>query len=360
MAELLRPSDVLARVRQDLDRNLLRTRNGLKHLSGVGRPDVGLSPKETIWQRDKVQLWRFASDNRGLRPPVLLVMSLVSRSYILDLRPGNSFIEFLLGQGFDVFMADWGVPDELEAANTLETYTDEMLPMITAEVAKAGGTGDVTVFGYCFGGLLALLYAAAHPYAPIRNLVAMATPIDFTQMGPMASLLQEGRLDPDDLIDETGNVPPEVIYSSFKVLKPTADVSSYANLWQNLWSDQFLEGYEALTQWARDHIPFPGACFKQTVELFARENQLAEGRVTLGNRVVDLADIKWPFLNVIAEKDHIVPVEAVGRLTSMVGSDDVEELRLPAGHVGLVTGRGAYKRTMPAIAEWLKAHSDPL
>jgi polyhydroxyalkanoate synthase subunit PhaC len=360
MAELLTPSDLFGRVRRDLDRGLLRARNGVKHLSGVGRPGVGLSPKETIWERDKAQLWRYAGDERRLRPPILLVMSLVSRSYILDLRPGNSFIEVLLGRGLDVFLADWGVPDELEAANTLETYTDVMLPEIVAEVAKAAQVDDVTVFGYCFGGLLALLYAAGHADAPIRNLVAMATPIDFAQMGPMASLLQEGRLDPADLVDDTGNVPPDVIYNSFRVLKPTGDLASYTNLWQNLWNDEFVEGYEALTQWTRDHIPFPGACFAQTVELLARGNQLASGRMTLGGREVDLGTITWPFLNVIAEKDHIVPPAAVGRLSSLVGSADVTELRLPSGHVGLVTGRSAQKRTIPAIADWLEAHSDEI
>lgn len=354
--ETIAPGDLLSRLRRDVERNLLRTRNGLKHLSGVGRPAVGLSERDVVWSRDKAQLLRYRSERRSLGPPVLLVMSLVSRSYVLDLRPGSSFVEFLLGEGFDVFLADWGEPDELEAANVLETYCDDMLPAMIEATRSTAGAPTVTVYGYCLGGLLALLYGAGHPGPQMQNLVVMATPVDFTHMGPMTTLMQEGRLDPKDLIDETGNVPADVIYDSFRILKPTSDLASYANLWQHLWQDEFLESYQAINQWSTDHVPFPGACFVQLVELFTRANQLAEGRVPLGGRIVDLADITCPFLNIIAEKDHIVPPEASTGLTALIGSDDKSDLFLPAGHAGLVIGRSAQKRTMPAIAAWLRAH----
>ena len=90
----------------------------------------------------------------------MIVHSLVSRSYVLDLYPGNSAIAFLLGQGLDVYLLDWGVADEAEAANTLETYTDRYLPDALAAVG-----GDVTLLGYCFGGVLSLLAAARRPRA---------------------------------------------------------------------------------------------------------------------------------------------------------------------------------------------------
>ena len=113
-----------------------------------------------------------------------------------------------------------------------------------------------------------------------------------------------------------------------------------------------------MTQWSRDHIPFPGAAFAQTSDLFGRQNLLATGRVPLNGRTIDLADITMPFLNIIGEKDHIVPPEAIEVLTSLVGSDDVEELRLPAGHVGLVVGKTAQRRNLPAMADWLERHSE--
>ncbi len=360
MARPLAPEDLVARIRRDTERSLLRVRNGLKHVAGVGAPELGRTPKETVWQSEKVQLWRYHSDRRTIATPLVFVHSLVSRSYVFDLVPGNSFVETMRDRGFDVFLIDWGVPDELEAANRLETYTDGYLPEIVRAITSITGQPDVNGFGYCFGGVLSLLSVAGNPDLPVRGLAVQAVPVDYRHMGPMASMLQEGRVEAADLIDATGNVPAEVMLNSFRVLKPTGDLTGYVNLWQNLWNDDFVAAHQTMTQWARDHIPFPGAAFEQTAQLFARENRLASGRVSLNGRTIDLADITVPFLNILGEKDHIVPPEATGDLPSLVGSTDVEELRLPAGHVGLIVGRTAQRSYIPAMADWLERHSERL
>src|SRR5690348_3479123 len=134
MAQQAEPRDLLARVRRDVDRSLLRARNGLRLLSGTIAPEVGATPKDVVWSSGKVELWRYRSDTRTIRTPLFFVHSLVSRSYVFDLTPGNSFVEFMLGRGFDVFLVNWGVPDELDAHNDLSTYCDEHLPTLVREV----------------------------------------------------------------------------------------------------------------------------------------------------------------------------------------------------------------------------------
>jgi polyhydroxyalkanoate synthase len=338
-------------------RSARRARNGFRHLTGIGRPAVAQAPKDTVWSAEKVQLWRYRSDRRSISTPLLFVHSLVSRSYVFDLAPGNSVVEAMLGRGFDVYLIDWGVPDELEASNTLETYVDGYLPEIVHEVTRIARSDRVHVFGYCFGAVLALLYAAGHTGDPVRTLTAMATPVDFSELGPMASMLRAGHIDPNDLVDDTGNVPPDLVLNSFRLLQPTGDLSGYVNLWQNLWDDDYVLAHEVMTRWGKDHIPFPGACFLQVADLFTRQNLLASGRVPLGDRVIDLADVTVPFLNIVADHDHIVPPASTDPLTSLVGSTEVEQLRLPSGHVGVVVGRAAQRRNLPAMADWLERHS---
>ena len=136
MATMPTPTDLLDRIRLDVERNALRARNGLKHLAGVGRPEVGCTPKDIVWRRDKVQLYRYQSPGPTLGPPILLVMSLVSKPYVLDLRPGNSFVEALVARGFDVFMIDWGTPDAADADNGFETYCDEYIPFACAAAMR--------------------------------------------------------------------------------------------------------------------------------------------------------------------------------------------------------------------------------
>ncbi len=355
---LVDPSDLVERVRRDAERSVLRVRNGLKHLAGVGRPVLSQTPKDTVWQSEKVQLWRYRSDHRTVGCPLLFVHSLVSRSYVFDLVPGNSVVEAMLDRGFDVYLLDWGIPDGLEAGNRLETYTDGYLPEIIATVADRSPTSDVNVFGYCFGGLLSLLSIAGNKTLPVRSLAVQATPIDFGPLGPMTAMLAHRRIRVDDLLDATGNVPPDVMVNAFRVLQPTADVTGYVNLWQHLWNDDFVSAHQVMTQWSGDHIPFPGAAFRQTADLFIRENRLPTGTVPLGGRDVHLADITVPFLNIIGEKDHIVPPASTEMLIDLVGSTEVEEFRFPAGHVGLVVGRSAHQRFLPRIADWVQRQAD--
>ncbi len=351
-------SDLVARIRRDVERSVLRARNGIKYVTGIGQPELGRSPRDTVWSRDKAELWRFHSDKRRWSPPLLLVMSLVSRSYVFDLRPRSSVVQYFLDQGLDVFGLDWGVPDELEAGNTLETYCDEYLPLAVEATRAEARTENVTVLGYCFGGILSVIFAAAHPEAAVRNLIAVATPFDSSKASAFARVLDQGRLEPEELFDETGNVPADVILRGFKLARPTAEFAAYANLWENLWNDQFLEGYQAIDQWSRDQIPFAGACFAQTTRMLNRENRLAKNTMRLGGRAIDLKDITCPFLNVIAEKDYLAPVESASPLTAAVGSREAEELRVDAGHIGLFVGRSAQKLALPRITDWIHRHSD--
>lgn len=336
--------------------SLARGRNGLRHLSGYGRPAVGVSAKDVVWSSGKVELWRYRSQRRRLWPPLLIVHSLVTRNSVLDLRPGNSLVEFMLDRGFDVFMVDWGAPDELDAHNDLGRYCDELLPELVAATTAVAGTPTVTLFGYCLGGLLCLLYAAGHPADPVSALAVMATPLDFSQLGAVGALLDGDRIDTTTLLDGRGNVPAPVIRNLLRVLQPGVDVNGYANLVQHLDNDDFVTIHRALTRWAGDQVAFPGACFIEMAAL-ARDHCFTNGRITVGGREVYFGDITVPFLTVVAEHDQLVPPGATGDLCSLVGSSDRQEIRLAAGHVGLFLGASAQKRNLPAMADWFEGHS---
>jgi poly[(R)-3-hydroxyalkanoate] polymerase subunit PhaC len=352
-------AEAMERTVREYERASLRLRNGLRFASGYYEPELGQSPKETVWGSGRAELWRYQVDEVSVRPPVLILPSLVSRSYVLDLQAHNSFVGALGRAGIDVFLLDWGVADERDSGNTFETYVDEMIPAAMGAVRDTAGAEDATVLGHCFGGVLALLLAAARPELRIRNLVTTATPADYDKVGVMVSLLREGRLEPEDVIDETGNVPPEVITQAFKLVKPTDDMVQYVTLWENMWNDKFLEGYMAINTWAKDQVPFPGALCRQVTASLIRRNALVKGEMPLGSRTISLENVRCPYLNVVAEKDNIVPIESAEPLAELVGSDDAETLRLRTGHIGYVVGRAASQSTVPSIIDWIVRHSEP-
>ena len=345
-------------LRKEAHHSVLRARNGVQYVAGQRPPRVEPTPRELVWRQDKVRLWRYRSDTVRYHPPVLLFLGLVSRSFVLDLLPGNSFVARLRDAGFDVFLVDWGEPDELEAENTFETYALDYLPRAIAAARQEADAAEITLLAYCMGAMFGLAMLASRRRSQVRSLVMLAPPVDFDAMSGLMAPLRDGSLVPDDLIDERGLVPADVVRRFFQVRKPTSDVTQYVSLWQNLWNDQALEAQAAMARWLRDHLPFPGAAFRQIVQTFLRENALAADGLRLRGRRVSLGDIEVPTLSVIAERDDIVPPAASCGLPGLLAPGRCQEIRIPAGHVGLVVGGTAAKRTMPAITGWLEQHSD--
>ena len=95
--------------------------------------------------------------------PVLLVFALINRPEIFDLRPGNSFVEYLLGEGYDVFLVDWGVPDEEDADMGLAEFVCDELHWAIRETLRSAGEDELTLVGWCIGGTLCAMYCALHP-----------------------------------------------------------------------------------------------------------------------------------------------------------------------------------------------------
>jgi polyhydroxyalkanoate synthase len=351
------PASILDRVRLDVERNALRARNGIRLAAGLSRPKLGTTPKDVVWRRGRCELWHYRNDDVRVSPPLLIVFSLFSRSYILDLQPGNSFVERLLSAGFDVYLLDWGVPDERDAANQLEDYVDDYLPAAVERVRHIAGVNEINLLGYCFGSVLSLLYAAHHLDAPLRSLTVMTTPVDLQQQGPLTSVIGTDGLDVETLLDADGNLPPQIIHQAFQVLKPTAQITQYVDLWERLWSDDYVAAHQAMTGWATDHIPLPGGVAKQLAKM-VQDNAIVNDTLVVGGDRVSLSAITVPFLTVLATRDHIVPEASAAPLIDIIGSPDKHELRLDAGHVGLLVGRAAAKTTIPAIIEFLIQRSE--
>lgn len=340
---------------REFERAPSRVSNTIKLLGQ--QPAVGASPKTTVWNDGKVELWRYDSDVRRHATPVVFVSSLVSRSYILDLLPDRSFLAFLRDAGFDVYLLEWGVPDASDAGNRLEDYVDRWIPEGVRQACQVSGAPEVSLVGYCLGGVLTSLAVAAHPDLPVRDLVQLAAPLDFSRLGTWSDLFVAG-LDGRVLLDFTGNVPPLLIENYFRLLKPAAEAMQYTALMQNLHDETFVRNYQAMNLWIRDHVPFPGAAFQQLVTELLKGNALLRGGIHLGDRVVDLATIDRPLLNVMAEADHLVPPASATSWTTIVASSETHELRMKTGHVGLISGKSSTRTTQPRVAAWLTRHAD--
>ncbi|HKM79913.1 MAG TPA: alpha/beta fold hydrolase [Candidatus Acidoferrum sp.] len=338
----------------------MRARNGIRVVTGAYSPRVNSTPRDRVWTLDKVSVWRYRSDRRRFCPPVVLFLGLVARSYVFDLRPGSSYVARLRDAGFDVYLIDWGVPNEADADLTFDYYVDEYLVRALEAVRADSGHPEVTAIAYCMGAAMALLLLGSGREVPVRQLVAITPPVDFRYLTDLTQPVRDGRIEPDDLIDpDTGLVPAELITAFTRMRQPTGELRQYINLWDNLWRDEEqVEGMLAVSRWAGDNVPASGQVVRQVIADFLRGNALYENRARIAGRPVRLSAITIPVLIVTAEQDEAVPPGCSRPLAGMLGSSDVEELRVPGGHVGLILGRHGSKAAFPKIRDWLERHSD--
>lgn len=345
----------------EVERNARRLSNGLRYATGYEWAPRHPTSNEVIWSSGNAVVRRYRSEHPRLHAePVLAFAGLVSRSYCFDLAPGSSFVTRLMEAGFDTYVLDWGVPGISQSAFTLETYLVDLLPAAVQAVLRESRSEAVTMVGYCMGGNMALQALAAQPTLPVRNLALMTVGIDMTHLGPMVEALQLGRVNPREMLDETGNLPPEIVEGAFKYRKPTDDVVQFVNLVTHLWDEEYMAGYQAMSRWIREHVPIAGATFLQLVDQWVHDNGFLHDRLRLSGRPAPLTAITVPVMAALGLRDDMIPPAAARPVTQVLTGTTVDLIEVPTGHVGMTAGRTAARVTTPLILEWLTDHAQPL
>ncbi|MCY0992320.1 alpha/beta fold hydrolase [Nannocystis sp. ILAH1] len=331
----------------------------VKRATGLGDPPVNSTPKRVVYARGGMKLIRFEPAVRRFRTPILFVYSLINRYYILDFLPGRSLIEFMTQQGFDVYAIDWGTPGAVEQDMTWDDLLGGFVEAAKRWVFKLSGADDLTMYGYCMGGTMALAAAALHPNG-VRNFVAQATPVDFKHGGIFTTWTDPEFFDVDSMVDAYGNVPIDLMESGFSMMAPVQRISKWFEVFRRLDDRDFVTNFLAMEHWAADNVPFPGEVYRQYVRDCYQENNFFEGRMIVGGRRVDLRQIHGPLLVLVADNDTIAPPPSSEALLGAVSSTDKTLLRFPVGHIGLSTSSKGPRVIWPKIAGWLAEHSEPL
>ncbi len=327
------------------------------------RAAIAQTPKELVWTLNKAKLYRYVpvvAEKERHPIPLLLVFAIMNRPYILDLRPGHSFVEFMVGNGFDVYLLDWGVPGIEDKNLKFDDYALEYLPRAIRKMKSVSGSDVFSMLGWCIGAILTTIYAATRPEDGLRNLLLLTAPLDFSNRDRVTfARWTDGRyFDVEKILDAFGNMPAEMIDSGAKALKPIDNyITNYCKLWDNLDNPRTVEAWHAMNTWVTDNIPMAGAAYRQLIVEFYRNNALIQNRLRVRNQVVDLHKIQANLLTVIAEDDHITPPCQSEAILDKVSSVDKEVYRVPGGHIGIMAGSSAHKTTWPHIEQWLSARS---
>ncbi|MCU7878820.1 MAG: class III poly(R)-hydroxyalkanoic acid synthase subunit PhaC [Candidatus Thiodiazotropha sp. (ex. Lucinoma kazani)] len=350
----IRP-DQLAEEMLDYSRKLGK---GVENLLNSEKIDAGVTPKVEVYREDKLRLYRYEAPADVVQSsiPTLIVYALVNRPYMTDLQENRSTVRNLLATGQDIYLVDWGYPDEADRSLTMDDYINGYLDRCVDVVRKRHKLDKINILGICQGGAFSLCYSSLHP-DKVKNIITMVTPVDFQTPDNMLSAWVQ-HLDVDLLIDTLGNVPGELLNWTFLSLKPfSLTGQKYLSMVDVLEDEDKLKNFLRMEKWIFDSPDQAGETFRQFVKDFYQKNGFIEGGVKVGDRPIDLKNVTCPVLNIFAEQDHLVPPDSSRALRNRTGSKDYTELSFPGGHIGIYVSGKAQKLVPPAIGQWLDERS---
>ena len=307
------------------------------------------TPSEVIYSQKKIELIHYANNNQNAIP-VILVYAQINRFNIMDLMPEKSVIRNLISHGFDVYVIHWGYSGIHDDVTSMDDYIrclNESVDMIREKTSRP----EISMIGYCWGGILSLVYSSLFK-EKIKNLVIMATPVDFSKDTSYLSLWAKD-IDVDKMIDEFGHMDPLFLDVGFIMRNPSRNFEKYFKMLSRLNDQPFLDNFFAVEKWLHNTPPIPGEYFRKIIKDGYKNNLFIKNEVKVLDKTVDLKNIDMPLLTVVAEKDDLVTPASTLELHNYVSCADKISLSYKGGHVGLCISSHAQKTLWPKIARWL-------
>jgi polyhydroxyalkanoate synthase len=344
-----------------------RVRQGLPALDApAGRfepgRDVALTPGRVVHRNALVELIQYTpTTDRVQAEPVFIVPSWIMKYYILDLSPTNSMVRWLVAQGHTVFILSWRNPDEGDALLDMDDYLQLGVFDALAAIHRLVPRQAVHAAGYCLGGTLLAIAAAAlaRPAGvqggarlpALASVSLLAAETDFSEPGEMGVLIDESQVALlEDMMAERGYLTGRQMAGSFQFLHSRELVWS-ATL-RELWMGEALRPND-LMAWNADTTRMPAAMHSQYLRRLYLHNELALSRYCVEGQPVSLRDLTAPVFMVGTEKDHVAPWRSVYKLHALCDTELTFVLTSGGHNAGIVSEPGHAGR------HWLQATREP-
>ena len=312
--------------------------------------DVALTPGLVVYRNELIELLQYSPQSATVyREPVLIVPSWIMKYYILDLSPHNSLVRYLVQQGHTVLMISWRNPDAGDRDLGMEHYLQRGLFAALDQAHALGGGAAVHAVGYCLGGTLLSIGAAAmedgahHTQGKLASLTLLAAQTDFTEPGELGLFIDDSELAfLDALMWDQGYLDGDQMAASFQLLRARDLV------WSRMMREYLLGERSApndLMTWNADSTRLPFKMHSEYLNRLFLNNDLAEGRYQVAGKPVALSDIQAPMFVLGTERDHVSPWRSVYKVHLLCGGT-IDFVLASGGHnAGIVSEPGHANRS---------------
>ncbi len=327
--------------------------------------NVAVTPGHVVLQTPLMQLLQFSPTTaRQYKRPLLIVPPWINKYYILDLKPGNSFIKWATDQGHTVFCISWVNPDKALAGKLFDDYMTEGLLVALDAVEKQCGVKQMNLIGYCLGGTLlgaTLAYLAAKNDTRVASATYFVSLLDFSIPGELGVFIDEGQVASlEKKMSERGYLEGSEMAGTFNLLRANDLVWSFV-------VNNYLLGKQPfpfdLLYWNADSTRMPYKMHSFYLRNMYLGNLLREpGGITLAGVPIDLSKVKTPSYFVSTAEDHIAPWRGTYLGATVLGGP-VRFVLGGSGHIaGIINPPSAQKygywthpaKTLPASADdWM-------
>jgi polyhydroxyalkanoate synthase subunit PhaC len=330
---------------------------GYETLKNIKEVTIGDTPKELVWQMDKVKLYHYKRETPAkCKIPVLVSFAIMNRHDVLDLQSDRSLMKKLLDEGLDIYIMDWGYPTRMDRYLTMEDYILGYMHGAVEFIKQAHGIQKINKMGICQGGLFSMIYASLFP-EQFASLTTYVAPYDFEDANCNMLFKWTKYVDVDTMADTQGTISADTLNGAFSMLKPSADIAKYFGVMEMLDDEAKLMNFLRMEKWKNDCPDLSGDMFRKYIKDLFRDNKLIKNEFELGGHKVNLKNMTVPFLNVYATDDNIIPNKSSIAIMEKLGSKDKELYAFPGGHIGVFVGARSQKELGPNVAQWVMKRS---